>query len=180
MGSNFQTFSAQPRMMGMIALLSLTGLLVFMVFFIVATVNAIVISLPMLLAAVGGFLALFFAVLTTIYIGALSVDVFIISTTTTIAIFVVIVATRGSDGGSEDDNDDFVIGEAAAGVVASQSRREKRTVLLELEVGGAMAIWAVAKWRASFFAGRSGEDAENEAVERRREREDMRLICLGE
>ncbi|MCD7453687.1 hypothetical protein HAX54_021878 [Datura stramonium] len=78
---------------GTIALLALTGLLVFMVFFVAATVNAIVISLLMSLAAAGGFLALFFTCLTAIYIGALSAAVFVISTTTIIAIFAVIVAT---------------------------------------------------------------------------------------
>ncbi|KAJ8526272.1 hypothetical protein K7X08_028749 [Anisodus acutangulus] len=78
---------------GTIALLSLTGLLVFMLFFVAATVNAIVISLLMSLAAAGGFLALFFTCLITIYIGALSVAVFVISTTTIIAIISVIVAT---------------------------------------------------------------------------------------
>ncbi|KAJ8551723.1 hypothetical protein K7X08_021738 [Anisodus acutangulus] len=78
---------------GTIALLSLTGLLVFMLFFVAATVNAIVISLLTSLAAAGGFLALFFTCLTTIYIGALSVAVFVISTTTIIAIIAVIVAT---------------------------------------------------------------------------------------
>lgn len=79
--------------MGTIGLLALTGLLVFMVFFIAATVNAIVISLLMSLAAAGGFLALFFGCLTAIYIGALSVAVLVISTTTFVAIFAVIVAT---------------------------------------------------------------------------------------
>ncbi|OIT38625.1 PREDICTED: uncharacterized protein LOC109239163 [Nicotiana attenuata] len=78
---------------GTIALLALTGLLVFMLFFVAATVNAIVISLLMSLAAAGGFLALFFACLTAIYIGALSVAVFVISTTTIITIIAVIVAT---------------------------------------------------------------------------------------
>ncbi|XP_016437606.1 uncharacterized protein LOC107763626 [Nicotiana tabacum] len=78
---------------GTIALLALTGLLVFMLFFVAATVNAIVISLLMSLAAAGGFLALFFACLTAIYIGALSVTVFVISTTTIISIIAVIVAT---------------------------------------------------------------------------------------
>ncbi|XP_009772641.1 uncharacterized protein [Nicotiana sylvestris] len=78
---------------GTIALLALTGLLVFMLFFVAATVNAIVISLLMSLAAAGGFLALFFACLTAIYIGALSVAVFVISTTTIISIIAVIVAT---------------------------------------------------------------------------------------
>nr|XP_016514526.1 PREDICTED: uncharacterized protein LOC107831283 [Nicotiana tabacum] len=78
---------------GTIALLALTGLLIFMLFFVAATVNAIVISLLMSLAAAGGFLALFFACLTAIYIGALSVAVFVISTTTIISIIAVIVAT---------------------------------------------------------------------------------------
>lgn len=78
---------------GTIALLALTGLLVFMVFLVAATVNAIIISLLMSLAAAGGFLALFFGCLTAIYIGALSVAVFVVSTTTIVAIFAVIVAT---------------------------------------------------------------------------------------
>ncbi|KAM3283393.1 putative protein isoform X2 [Capsicum chacoense] len=90
-GSSFRALLVVS--VGTIALLALTGLLVFMVFFVAATVNAIVISLLMSLAAAGGFLALFFASLTAIYIGALLVAVFVISTTTTIAIFAVIVAT---------------------------------------------------------------------------------------
>ncbi|XP_059307197.1 uncharacterized protein LOC132058842 [Lycium ferocissimum] len=78
---------------GTIALLALTGLLVFMLFFVAATVNAIVISLLMSLAAAGGFLALFFTCLTAIYIAGLSVAVFVISSTTITAIIAVIVAT---------------------------------------------------------------------------------------
>ncbi|KAK3012939.1 hypothetical protein RJ639_009573 [Escallonia herrerae] len=78
---------------GTITLLFLSGLLVFMLFFLVATVNAIVISLLMSLAAAGGFLALFFACVTGIYIGALAVAVFVISTTTISAIIAVVVAT---------------------------------------------------------------------------------------
>ncbi|XP_071913754.1 uncharacterized protein [Coffea arabica] len=76
---------------GTIALLALTGLLVFMLFFVAATLNAIVISLLMSLAAAGGFLAIFFASLTAIYIGALSVAVFAISATTISAIIAVLV-----------------------------------------------------------------------------------------
>ncbi|CAL5331947.1 unnamed protein product [Camellia sinensis] len=56
-----------------IGLLALTGLVVFMLFFLAAAVNAIIISLLVSLAAAGGFLGLFFACVTTIYIGALSV-----------------------------------------------------------------------------------------------------------
>lgn len=78
---------------GTITLLALTGLLVFTLFFLAATVNAIVISLLMSLAAAGGFLALFFICVTAIYIGALSVAVFVISTTTISAAIAVLIAT---------------------------------------------------------------------------------------
>lgn len=78
---------------GTITLLTLTGLLVFMLFFLAATINAIIISLLVSLAAAGGFLALFFACLTVIYIGALSVAAFVISTAAISAIVAVLVAT---------------------------------------------------------------------------------------
>ncbi|KAF5737896.1 hypothetical protein HS088_TW13G00787 [Tripterygium wilfordii] len=71
---------------GTIALLALTGLLVFMLFFLAVTVNAVVISLLVSLAAVGGFLAIFFTCVTAIYIGALSVAAFVISVATISAI----------------------------------------------------------------------------------------------
>lgn len=78
---------------GTITLLALTGLLVFMLFFLTATVNAIVISLLVSLAAAGGFLALFFTCVTFIYIGALSVAVFVIASTTISAIIAALIAT---------------------------------------------------------------------------------------
>ncbi|CAL5371537.1 unnamed protein product [Camellia sinensis] len=78
---------------GTIGLLALTGLVVFMLFFLAATVNAIIISLLVSLAAAGGFLALFFTCVTAIYIGALSVAVFVISTATISAIIAVLIAT---------------------------------------------------------------------------------------
>ncbi|KDP35752.1 hypothetical protein JCGZ_10524 [Jatropha curcas] len=78
---------------GTITLLTLTGLLVFMLFFLAATVNAIVVSLLISLAAAGGFLALFFACVTAVYIGALSVALFVISTTAISAIVAVLIAT---------------------------------------------------------------------------------------
>ncbi|XP_059644709.1 uncharacterized protein LOC132286391 [Cornus florida] len=78
---------------GTITLLTLTGLAVFMLFFLAATINAIVISLLVSLAAAGGFLALFFACVTAIYIGALSVAIFVISTATISAIIAVMIAT---------------------------------------------------------------------------------------
>ncbi|XP_023514904.1 uncharacterized protein LOC111779077 [Cucurbita pepo subsp. pepo] len=77
---------------GTIALLALTGLLIFLLFFLAATFNAVVISLLVSLAAVGGFLALFFACITAVYIGALTVALFVISTATISAIVAVVIA----------------------------------------------------------------------------------------
>ncbi|XAR73593.1 hypothetical protein NMG60_11007609 [Bertholletia excelsa] len=78
---------------GTIFLLALTGTVVFMLFLLAATFNAIVVSLLMSLAAAGGFLALFFACLTAIYIGALSVAVLVISMATISAIITVLIVT---------------------------------------------------------------------------------------
>lgn len=78
---------------GTITFLALTGLLVFMLFFVAATINAIVISLLVSLAAAGGFLAIFFGCMTAVYIGALSIAVFAISTVTISAIVAALVAT---------------------------------------------------------------------------------------
>ena len=78
---------------GTVTFLVLTGLFIFMLFFLAATVNAIVISLLMSLAAAGGFLTLYFAFMTAIYIGALSVAVFVISTATISAIIAVVIST---------------------------------------------------------------------------------------
>ncbi|KAJ4973505.1 hypothetical protein NE237_006679 [Protea cynaroides] len=78
---------------GTIILVALTGLLVFMLFFLAATTNAVIISLLMSLAAAGGFLAIFFACVTAIYIGALSVAAFAISTATVSTIIAVVIAT---------------------------------------------------------------------------------------
>ncbi|CAN6570064.1 unnamed protein product [Malus baccata var. baccata] len=78
---------------GTITLVALTGLLVFMLFLMAATFNAVVISLLLSLAAAGGFLAIFFACVTVIYIGALSVAVFVISATTITAMGAVLFAT---------------------------------------------------------------------------------------
>ena len=82
---------------GTIAFLGLTGLLVFMLFFVAATFNAIVISLLVSLAAAGGFLALFFTCVTFIYIGALSVAAFVISSATISAIIAALIATGRAD-----------------------------------------------------------------------------------
>ncbi|XP_073274762.1 uncharacterized protein [Primulina huaijiensis] len=78
---------------GTIALLALTGLSVFLLFFVAATFNAVVISLLMSLAAAGGFLALFFTCVAAIYVGALVVAVFVIFTTTITAVIAVFIAT---------------------------------------------------------------------------------------
>ncbi|XP_061340349.1 uncharacterized protein LOC133286863 [Gastrolobium bilobum] len=78
---------------GSVTFVALTGLLVFMLFFLAATINAIFISLLMSLAAAGGFLALFFAFVTAIYIGALSLAIFVISITTFWAIVAVLITT---------------------------------------------------------------------------------------
>lgn len=78
---------------GTIVLLTAMGLLMFMLFFLAATANAIIISLLISLAAAGGFLALFFVCLTAIYIGALSVAAFVISATTISAVISALIAS---------------------------------------------------------------------------------------
>ncbi|WVY91552.1 hypothetical protein V8G54_037066 [Vigna mungo] len=55
-----------------VTLVALSGLVAFMLFFLAATINAIFVSLLISLAVAGGFLALSFAFVTAIYIGALS------------------------------------------------------------------------------------------------------------
>lgn len=81
---------------GTVTFVAVTGLLVFMLFFLAATINAIVISLLMSLAAAGGFLALFFAFATAIYIGALSVAIFVISVTTFWTIVAILITSGNS------------------------------------------------------------------------------------
>lgn len=73
-------------------LLALTGMLVFTLFFVAATVNAIVISLLISLAAVGGFLAIFFSCLTAIYITLLCIAAFVTFTVTISSIIAALVA----------------------------------------------------------------------------------------
>ncbi|CAF2344964.1 unnamed protein product [Brassica rapa] len=79
--------------MGTIALLTTMALAVFALFFVAATANAIIISLLVSLAVAGGFLALFFLSLTAIYIGALSVAAFVISTAAVSAVVCVLIAS---------------------------------------------------------------------------------------
>ncbi|XP_047323586.1 uncharacterized protein LOC124927245 [Impatiens glandulifera] len=78
---------------GTIGVMTLTGLLVFMIFFLAATVNAIVISLLMCLAAAGGFLAMFFTCLVAIYLGALTIAAFVISAATFSALIAALFVT---------------------------------------------------------------------------------------
>ncbi|XP_071710520.1 uncharacterized protein [Rutidosis leptorrhynchoides] len=77
---------------GIVTLLALTGLLVFMMFFAAATVNAIVISLLISLAAVGGFLAIFFTCLTAMYICVLFFAALVTFTVTISSIVAALVA----------------------------------------------------------------------------------------
>ncbi|WVZ92893.1 hypothetical protein U9M48_038927 [Paspalum notatum var. saurae] len=77
---------------GTITLIALTGLLIFMFFLLVATANAVIVSVLMSLAAAGGFLALFFACLAAVYVGAVSVAVFAISATVISAAVGVMIA----------------------------------------------------------------------------------------
>ncbi|CAH8316673.1 unnamed protein product [Eruca vesicaria subsp. sativa] len=79
--------------MGTIVLVTTMALVVFMLFFIAATFNAIIISLLVSLAAAGGFLALFFISLAGIYIGALCVAAFVVSTVTVSAVVCVLIAS---------------------------------------------------------------------------------------
>ncbi|KAL3527421.1 hypothetical protein ACH5RR_012077 [Cinchona calisaya] len=90
-GSHFRALLVVS--VGTIALLALTGFAVVMFFFVAATINAIMISLLVSLAAAGGFLAIFFSLLAAIYIGALSVAVFVISATTISAIIAAAITT---------------------------------------------------------------------------------------
>lgn len=79
--------------MGTIGLVTTMALVVFALFFVAATFNAIIISLLVSLAAAGGFLALFFLSLAGIYIGALSVAAFVVSTVTISAVVSVLFAS---------------------------------------------------------------------------------------
>ncbi|XP_074301987.1 uncharacterized protein LOC141633409 [Silene latifolia] len=78
---------------GTITLLTLTGILVLLLFVAAATTNAVILSLFVSLAAAGGCLAIFFACLAAIYIGALSLAVFVISSVTISAIITSLTVT---------------------------------------------------------------------------------------
>jgi len=63
---------------GLISVTTLSGLSVFLMAVLVATMNAVIIGFLMCLSAVGAFLAMFCTSLTFIYIGALTTTAFII------------------------------------------------------------------------------------------------------
>jgi hypothetical protein len=88
--------SVEIWQVGTITLMALTGLLIFMSFLLVATANAIIVSVLMSLAAAGGFLALFFACLVAVYVGAISIATFTISTTAIASIVGVLIVTGKS------------------------------------------------------------------------------------
>lgn len=74
-------------------LVALTGLLFFLV---LSTTNAMVVSVLMSLAAAGGFLIVIFAFLAAMYIGTLSVAVFVMSATTVATVIAITIATGTS------------------------------------------------------------------------------------
>lgn len=71
---------------GIVLLLGLAGLGAFMFFFLIATLNAVVIGFLGSIASVGAFTAFFFMSLIAIYVGALIVAVLSISTVTFLCI----------------------------------------------------------------------------------------------
>ncbi|XAR58118.1 hypothetical protein NMG60_11026512 [Bertholletia excelsa] len=78
---------------GTIILLSLTGLPIFMLFLLAAIISAVILSLLTSLATAGGLLAFFFACVTAISIGALSVVAFVILIATISTIVAVTTVT---------------------------------------------------------------------------------------
>ncbi|GMJ07817.1 LDAP Interacting Protein [Hibiscus trionum] len=78
---------------GTMSLLILSGVVVFILFFAAATVNAIIVYLVLFFASTGGFMVLLFAYVASVYIGALSVAAFLISNATISAIAAVAVTT---------------------------------------------------------------------------------------
>ena len=79
--------------MGTIVILTTLALVVFTLFFVAATANAIIISLLVSLAVAGGFLSRFSLSLSATYIGALSVAAFVISTVTVSAVVSILFAS---------------------------------------------------------------------------------------
>ncbi|CAD6225063.1 unnamed protein product [Miscanthus lutarioriparius] len=78
---------------GSVALVVLTGLLIVVFFVVAAATNAIAVSVVVSMVAAGGFLAVLLAFLAAIYIGTLSVAVFVISVTTIATVVAITIAT---------------------------------------------------------------------------------------
>jgi hypothetical protein len=79
-------------LLGLVILIALTGCVLFTLFLLLATANAIVIELLMFASAVGTFTALFTS-LTLIYVGVLTVAAFAIGTTAVMYTVVVLFVT---------------------------------------------------------------------------------------
>ncbi|KAK8606660.1 hypothetical protein V6N13_052427 [Hibiscus sabdariffa] len=78
---------------GTISVVIMTGVAVFIVFFVAATANAAIMYLVLSLASTGGFMVLLFACVAAIYVGVLSVAAFLISNATISAVAAVAVTT---------------------------------------------------------------------------------------
>ena len=73
-------------------LLGLAGVAIFMLFFLIATVNAVAIGFLGSVASVGAFATLFFISLICIYIGAIIIAVLSISTITFVCVCAALIA----------------------------------------------------------------------------------------
>lgn len=89
-GSPWRAFLVST--VAIVLLLGLAGLGTFILFFLAVTLNAVAVGFLASIASVGAFTALFFSSLTAIYIGALVVAVFFISTVTFLCICAALTA----------------------------------------------------------------------------------------
>jgi hypothetical protein len=78
---------------GLVLLIALTGFIVFSLFLLIATANAVVVGLLMSASAVGAFTACFFTALTLIYVGVLTAAAFAIGTATVVCAGAVLFVT---------------------------------------------------------------------------------------
>ncbi|XP_066394243.1 uncharacterized protein [Miscanthus floridulus] len=80
-------------LVGSVTLVVLTGLLIVVFFVVAAATNVIAVSVVVSMVTAGGFLAVLLAFLAAIYIGALSIAVFVISVTTIATVVAITIAT---------------------------------------------------------------------------------------
>ncbi len=78
---------------GLVVLIALTGFIIFSLFLLIATANAVVVGLLMSASAVGAFTACFFTALTLIYVGVLTAAAFAIGTATVVCAGAVLFVT---------------------------------------------------------------------------------------